>query len=33
MSTVEAATEIRPFKISIPEDELADLRRRIPATR
>jgi pimeloyl-ACP methyl ester carboxylesterase len=32
-STVETATEIRPFHLDIPEDELADLRRRIAATR
>jgi pimeloyl-ACP methyl ester carboxylesterase len=34
MSTrVETATEIRPFHIDIQEEELADLRRRIEATR
>src|SRR5215207_5786366 len=33
MATVETATEIRPFQIDIPEEELADLRRRIEATR
>jgi hypothetical protein len=32
-SEVETATEIRPFSVSVPEDELADLRRRIAATR
>jgi pimeloyl-ACP methyl ester carboxylesterase len=32
-STVETATEIRPFHLDVPEDELADLRRRIAATR
>jgi pimeloyl-ACP methyl ester carboxylesterase len=32
-STVETVTEIRPFQVDIPEDELADLRRRIAATR
>src|SRR5262245_25893830 len=32
-STVRIATEIRPFKVEIPEDRLADLRRRIKATR
>jgi pimeloyl-ACP methyl ester carboxylesterase len=32
-STAETASEIRPFEIDIPEDELADLRRRIAATR
>jgi pimeloyl-ACP methyl ester carboxylesterase len=33
MSTVETATEIRPFHIEIPDEELAELRRRIAATR
>ena len=32
-STVETATEIRPFQVEIPEEELDDLRRRIAATR
>src|SRR5438045_8817781 len=32
-STFETATEIRPFHVQIPEDDLADLRRRIAATR
>jgi pimeloyl-ACP methyl ester carboxylesterase len=32
-STVENAIEIRPFRVDIPEDELADLRRRIADTR
>jgi pimeloyl-ACP methyl ester carboxylesterase len=32
-STAQTATEIRPFHIDVPEDELADLRRRITATR
>jgi len=32
-SAVETASEIRPFQVDIPEDELADLRRRIIATR
>jgi pimeloyl-ACP methyl ester carboxylesterase len=32
-STAETASEIRPFQVDIPEDELADLRRRITATR
>jgi hypothetical protein len=32
-SAVERATEIRPFRIEIPEDEIADIRRRIAATR
>jgi pimeloyl-ACP methyl ester carboxylesterase len=31
-STVEAATEIRPFHVDVPEDVLDDLRRRIAAT-
>jgi pimeloyl-ACP methyl ester carboxylesterase len=34
MSTnVQAATEIRPFHLKIPEDQIDDLRRRIAATR
>jgi pimeloyl-ACP methyl ester carboxylesterase len=33
MATIESATEIRPFHIDLPEEELADLRRRIVATR
>jgi pimeloyl-ACP methyl ester carboxylesterase len=32
-ATVETATEIRPFRIDVPEEDLADLRRRIAATR
>jgi pimeloyl-ACP methyl ester carboxylesterase len=32
-STVETANEIRPFQVDIPEEELAELRRRIAATR
>ena len=32
-STVHQATEIRPFHVDVPEEELADLRRRIAATR
>jgi pimeloyl-ACP methyl ester carboxylesterase len=32
-STVEAATEVRPFHVEIPEEQLDDLRRRIAATR
>jgi pimeloyl-ACP methyl ester carboxylesterase len=32
-STVETANEIRPFHIDIPEEELAELRRRIAAAR
>jgi len=33
MSTTETATDIRTFHIDIPEEELAELRRRIEATR
>jgi pimeloyl-ACP methyl ester carboxylesterase len=33
MATIESATEIRPFRVDIPEDELTDLRRRVAATR
>jgi hypothetical protein len=33
MSTVETATEIRSFHVEIPEEKLAELRRRIAATR
>ena len=33
MSTVDTATEIRPFQIEIPEEQIDDLRRRIAATR
>ena len=33
MSTIETAIEIRPFHVEVPEEELADLRRRIAATR
>ena len=32
-STVETATEIRPFNFEIPEEKIDDLRRRIVATR
>jgi pimeloyl-ACP methyl ester carboxylesterase len=32
-STVETAVDIRPFHVQIPEEQLADLRRRIAATR
>ena len=32
-STAETASEIRPFQVDTPEDELADLRRRVAATR
>ena len=31
--TVETATEIRPFRVDVPEADLDDLRRRIAATR
>ena len=32
-ATVDTAVDIRPFHIEIPEDKLADLRRRVAATR
>jgi pimeloyl-ACP methyl ester carboxylesterase len=32
MTTVETTTEIRPFRVDIPDDALEDLRRRIAAT-
>ena len=32
-STVETATEIQPFQIEIPDDQIDDLRRRIASTR
>jgi pimeloyl-ACP methyl ester carboxylesterase len=32
-TTVESATEIRPFHVEVPEEQLEDLRRRIAATR
>ena len=32
-TTVETPIEIRPFTVAVPEDQLADLRRRIGATR
>src|SRR6266550_2988642 len=32
-TTVDTAVDIRPFHVEIPEEELADLRRRIAATR
>ncbi|HEX3207171.1 MAG TPA: epoxide hydrolase N-terminal domain-containing protein, partial [Propionibacteriaceae bacterium] len=32
-STVETANEVRPFQVDIPEEELAELRRRIAAVR
>jgi hypothetical protein len=33
MNDVEAATEIRPFHVDVPEEELGELRRRVAATR
>ena len=33
MATIESATEIRPFSVEVPEEDLVDLRRRIAATR
>src|SRR5205814_7592210 len=33
MAVIEKATEIRPFNVDIPEEELAEMRRRIAATR
>jgi pimeloyl-ACP methyl ester carboxylesterase len=33
MSSTETATEIRPFHVEIPEEQLDDLRRRVEATR
>src|SRR5215467_3903271 len=32
-TTVQTAIDIRPFQVDIPDEELADLRRRIAATR
>src|SRR5688572_28856658 len=32
-STAETAVEIRPFHVDVPEEELAELRRRIEAAR
>src|SRR5881394_3004995 len=32
-ATVETAVEVRPFQVEVPEEELADLHRRIAATR
>ena len=32
-STVKTATEIKPFHLEIPDEQLAELRRRIEATR
>src|SRR5438045_4001576 len=33
MAVIETATEIRPFQVDIPEEELAEMRRRIAAMR
>jgi pimeloyl-ACP methyl ester carboxylesterase len=33
MATIETATEVRPFQVEIPEEQIAELRRRIEATR
>src|SRR5215831_12659341 len=33
MTAIESASEIRSFQVDVPEEELADLRRRIAATR
>src|SRR5437763_6932138 len=33
MATIESATEIRPFTVEVPEENLVDLRRRIASTR
>jgi hypothetical protein len=34
MNSVDTArTDVRPFRIDVPEEELTDLRRRIAATR
>ena len=32
-TTVDTAVDIRPFQVNVPEERLADLRRRIEATR
>ena len=32
-STAESATEIRPFRVDMPDEAIADLRRRIAAAR
>ena len=32
-TTAQTATDIRPFHVEIPDEKLADLRRRIAATR
>src|SRR5262249_34826090 len=33
MSTVDTATDVRPFEVRVPEEQIEDLRRRIAATR
>ncbi len=33
IATIESATEIRPFTVEVPDEDLVDLRRRIAATR
>jgi pimeloyl-ACP methyl ester carboxylesterase len=33
MSTVETTTEIKPFRVEVPEEQIDDLRRRVQATR
>ena len=33
MATIESTTEIRPFSVELPEEDLVDLRQRIAATR
>lgn len=33
MATIESATETRAFHVEVPEEDLAELRRRIAATR
>src|SRR5918911_3166746 len=32
-TTIESATDVRPFQVEIPEEQIDDLRRRIAATR
>ena len=32
-STLQTATDIRPFHVDVPDEELAELTRRISATR
>lgn len=33
MATIESSTEIRPFHVDVPQEELDDLRQRAAATR